>query len=191
MPDMAEPAGARPDRSTPVDRIAVVAEGVAARARAVEESYEGDEERPLGGYLVLMSVYLVAVATSAVLLRRRRVPLPSDLSWSDLVVGAIATHRISRLLTKDPITSPIRAPFTRYDGLTGPAELREQVRSQGGVAHAVGELLTCPFCVAQWVATVLAVGRLVAPRATRAASAVFATVGLADMLHLAYDKLES
>lgn len=169
---------------------AEVADQVKGTARRIEKEYEGDEIRPLGGYLVLMAVYLTAVGTAAVLLRRRGTRLPDQISWRDLTVAAVATHRISRLLTKDPITSPLRAPFTRYDGLSGPAELREQVKSKGGLAHAVGELLTCPFCLAQWTATALIIGHLVAPRALRIVTSVFALVGLADLLHLAYDRLE-
>ena len=49
------------------------------------------------------------------------------------------------------MTSPLRAPFTRFEGASGHAEVAEEVREHGGVKHAVGELLTCPFCLAQWV----------------------------------------
>ena len=64
----------------------------------------------------------------------------------------VATHRLARTIAKDPITSPIRMPFTQYDGLGGPAELHEKVVANG-MGHAIGELLTCPFCLSQWVAT--------------------------------------
>lgn len=177
----------------PVDQITdtvdETADNLAEKAREVQGEYSRGEDRPLGGYLVLIFVYLSAVGVAAVLLRRRRAALPTSVSWGDLLLGALATHRVSRLLSKDPISSPLRAPFTRYAGLSGPAELREEVRSRG-LGHAVGELLTCPFCLAQWVATALAVGGLIAPRATRVVAGVFATVGLADILHLAYDRLE-
>lgn len=188
---MAEPTSdLRAEADGVADKLRGAADGLAERAREVEEEYEGDEERPLGGYVVLMATYLCAVAAAALVLRRRRAALPAHLSWSRLLIGGLATHRLSRLLTKDPITSPIRAPFTRYDGLSGPAELREQVRTTGGLGHAVGELLTCPFCIAQWAATAFAIGWIVAPRATDVAAGIFATVGLADLLHLAYERLE-
>lgn len=166
------------------------AEHVSEKAKDVKQQYARGEDRPLGGYLVLIAVYVATVAVAAVLLRRRRTALPDGLRWIDLTVGALATFRLSRLVTKDSITSPLRAPFTRYAGLSGPAELREEVTGRG-VAHAVGELLTCPFCMAQWVATALAIGTLVAPRATRLCAGVLATVGLADILHLAYGKLDA
>src|SRR6266568_6180594 len=50
-----------------------------------------------------------------------------------------------RLITKDPVTSPLRAPFTVFEGQEGQAELKEEVRGHGA-RKAVGELVTCPFC---------------------------------------------
>src|SRR5205807_1092615 len=80
--------------------------------------------------------------------------------------------KLSRRLAKDPVTSPIRAPFTRATGVSGPAELAEEVQG-GGLRRAVGELLTCPFCLDQWVATAFVCGLTVAPRATRLVAATF------------------
>ena len=37
----------------------------------------------------------------------------------------VATHKLARLVTKESITSALRAPFTRYQGVSGPAELAE------------------------------------------------------------------
>jgi hypothetical protein len=65
---------------------------------------------------------------------------------------AITTHKLIRIIAKEPVTSPLRAPFARYDGLSAAGELSEEVAGHG-LSHAVGELLTCPMCFAQWVAT--------------------------------------
>lgn len=59
----------------------------------------------------------------------------------DVTFCAIATHKLSRLLAKDPVTSPPRVPFTRYAGASGPAELQEDVRGQGA-QKTIGELVT-------------------------------------------------
>ena len=56
--------------------------------------------------------------------------------------------------------------------------------------RAVGALVTCPFCLAVWVATGLAFSLLYAPRATRFAASVLTVVAGADVLHLAYGALE-
>jgi hypothetical protein len=81
---------------------------------------------------------------------------------SDVVRCAAATHKLSRLLTKDPVTSPLRAPFASYEGTSGPAELREEARGEGG-RKTVGELVTCPFCASVWVATGFTAGLLFFP----------------------------
>lgn len=161
------------------------------RAAAAEEKreYEGDRDRPLGGFLAVAGTYAVVVTGASLLLRRRRQPLPERIGGADLALLAVATHKLSRLLAKDPVTSPLRAPFTRFEGLSGPAELAEKVRGTG-LRKAVGALITCPFCLAVWVATAFAFGFVVAPRATRLAASVLVAVTGADVLHFAYAALE-
>jgi hypothetical protein len=119
-----------------------------------------------------------------VALRRRNRPLP-DLRAFDIVLTGVATHKLSRRMSKDSVTSPLRAPFTRYEGVAGAAELQERVRGQG-LRKAVGELISCPFCISQWVATGFVFGLLAAPRATRWTASVFASLALADFLQFAY-----
>jgi Protein of unknown function (DUF1360) len=141
-------------------------------------------DRPLGGYAVLMGLYGAAVTAGAVALRRRGRPLP-DVRLADIALVGVATHKLARRVTKDSVTSPLRAPFTRYEGLAGPAELKEGVRGTG-VRKAVGELISCPFCISQWMATGFTFGLLTAPRATRWAASVFSSLALADFLQFAY-----
>ena len=149
------------------------------------QEYAPGEDRPLGSYTALMGAYVTATVVAAAVLHRRGHRLPARIAPADLALLAVATHRLTRTLAKEPITSPIRAPFTRFAGMSGPAELREEVRAEG-VRHAVGELLTCPFCMAQWTATTLAFGLVAAPRATRFAAGVMSVVAGADALQLLY-----
>ena len=163
------------------------------RARNVvadeKQEYEGERDRPLGGFLAVAGTYAAAVTVGVVVLRRRRQVLPERLGAADLALLTVATHKVSRLLAKDPVTSPLRAPFTRYEGMSGPAELAEKVRGTG-LRKAVGALVTCPFCLAVWVATAFVFGLVVAPRATRLAASVLTAVTGADVLHFAYAALE-
>lgn len=161
----------------------------AAVAEYAEELTQGyappEEDRPLGGYLVAMSAYATVTGGLALLARKQRRALPT-FSFRDLVLVGLATQRASRLLAKDSVTSPIRAPFTRYQEPGLPGELNESVRAESTVGHAVGELLTCPFCVGQWVATSLVFGMVFAPRAARLVAGVLASVGVSDFLQFAY-----
>lgn len=158
------------------------------RIETTEEAYgrDSEDDRPLRAYAGLLGAY---GATAAILTLLGRHRLPGRLRAADLALGSITTFKVARVLTEDPVTSPIRAPFTRYQGVAGPAELNEEVRGQGW-RHAVGELLTCPFCLAQWVATTLVVGTVAAPRFTRTAMSIFTMVTAADFLQLAYARAE-
>lgn len=162
----------------PVDHASAWAE---RQARA----YSGEEDRPLGAYLLIMTGYSAAVATAATVVRSRGHRLPERFDVRDLLLLVIGTHKIARLLTKDPVTSPVRAPVTRFVGRGGPAEINEEVRGRG-FRHGLGELITCPFCVSQWVATTGAFGLVVAPRATRFVLSVFTVVAGSNFLQLAY-----
>jgi hypothetical protein len=145
-------------------------------------------DRPLRPSLGLMVLYSATVAGLSALARRRG-RLAGTMGPADFALFGVATFRLSRILAKDPITSPIRAPFTRLEGTTGPAELREEVRGTGW-RHAIGELVTCPFCLGQWVATGFVFGGMLAPRLTRAVAATFAVHAAADALQFGYAALE-
>lgn len=152
-----------------------------------EEMYSHGHDRPLGGYVRVMVVYGAVVGAMALVLRKRT--LPARVEPLDIALTALATHKVSRLVTKDTVTSPIRVPFTRFEGAQGASELREQVRGTGA-RHAIGELLTCPFCLSQWVATGLVFGLAVAPRATRLVTALFGSLALSDLMQFARAKAQ-
>jgi hypothetical protein len=159
---------------------------VAERARREADEYRGDNARPLAGYLVAMAMYglLIAVATVAAVATGRR--LPERWRLQDLVTVALGTHKLSRTLAKDAVTSPLRAPFTRYTGTGSPAEVMEESRHSSQLRHSVGELLTCPFCLDVWVATGFVIGLVFAPRATRLIAGAFSALTGADFLQFAY-----
>lgn len=155
--------------------------------RALEKEYGGGEPRPLRGYLLTLSTYSTVVAALAGLARLTHRRPPERVDPFDMMLIGIATHKLSRLLAKDSVTSVLRAPFTRYEQPTGESEVNEQVRGEG-VRHAVGELVSCPFCMAVWVATGFGAGLVFAPRLTRLAAATFTAVAASDFLQLVYDR---
>jgi hypothetical protein len=146
--------------------------------------YSQGEDRPLSAYAGGIAVYSTLVATLAGIARAQRRPLPSPTPF-EVFLLATATHKLARLVAKENITSAIRAPFTRYEGTAGPAELHEEVRGDGA-RHAVGELVSCPFCLAQWAATGFVFGMVFAPRATRLVATTMTAVAGSDFLQLAY-----
>lgn len=158
------------------------------RLERVADSYAPHEHRPLAGYLVAMGAFgtLAAALAGAVKLTGR--PVPRRPATADVVLISLATHKLSRLLAKDAVASPLRAPFARYAEPAGAAELNEEVRDEGSsVRHGIGELITCPFCLAVWVATGLTGGLVLAPRLTRLAATVLTATAASDFLQMAYD----
>jgi len=151
--------------------------------------YRNGNERPLGGYLSLLSIYATGTAAAALAARRLGRSAPQRLSPWDVLQLTIATHKVSRVIAKDPVTSPLRAPFTTYAGVSAPSELHEEVRGHG-LKHSAGELLTCPMCLAQWVATAFCAGLVLAPVPTRLAMATFTAVAGADFLQHLYVRLQ-
>ncbi len=162
--------------------------GLLAGMKQDYQHYSAGEERPLGGYAAAMAGFGVYTAAWATAVRLRGRPLPERPAPADVVLTAVAVFRLSRLLSKAAVTSPLRAPFTRYVGPQGPAELEEEAR-EGGGRDTVGELLTCPFCVSVWVASTLTAGQLLWPRATRTAMGALAALAGADALQLSYAAL--
>jgi hypothetical protein len=159
------------------------------KAQNQQAAYAEGEERPLGGYLLLMAAYGVGVLGLSGLVRAGGRGLPERIGVADLALIGVATHKCARLLAKDPVTSPLRAPFTTFKGTSGPAELQEEPRGTG-LRKAVGELIVCPFCVGQWVATGFVFGLVLRPRATRLVASVFAALTAADFLQFAYAAAE-
>src|SRR3954451_21002515 len=160
-------------------------------ARTQKEQYTEGEPRPLGADLGAMGVYVGLVGTAAAAIRASGKELPTRIPLGDAVLLTVGTFRLARRIAKDPVTAPVRAPFVSYRGTSGEAEVAEQVREHGGVKHAVGELLTCPFCMAQWVGTGFVLGYVTAPRAPRLAALTMTMVAGSDVLQFIYDAIQS
>lgn len=156
-------------------------------SEAIEEAVEGygNEEIPLGSYALLIGIFNAGLAGSLLLARLSGRDLPPRLGWNDIALFGVATHRLSRLLAKDKVTSALRAPFTEYQEKGAPAEVEERARGEG-FRRAIGELVLCPYCLDQWVATVFVSGSVFAPRLTRLLAGIFGSVAIADFLQVAY-----
>ena len=115
--------------------------------------------------------------------------LPERVPAGDFALMTAATHKASRLLAKDRVTSAVRAPFTRFEGDAGPGEVREEARGHG-LRRAIGELIICPYCLGLWIAAGFSAGFIVAPRPTRWVAATFSALLGADVMQIAYAKAE-
>jgi hypothetical protein len=144
---------------------------------------------PLGSYAALTGLFGGLCTAFAVWLRRSGRQLPERVSPGDLALVTVATHKLSRLITKDRVTSALRRPFTRFQEDAGGGEVEEEARGTG-MRRAVGELLVCPYCLAMWIAAAFTAGLIVAPRPTRWIASALTTPFGSDMLQIAYKRAE-
>ena len=142
------------------------------------------EEQLLAEYAALLAFYIatVAVLTGAAVEQKR---LPKRFSLLDLALLGIATHKLSRIVSKDRITSILRAPFVSYIRSAGAGEVEEEPRGRG-MQRGIGTLISCPCCMAPWCATALAFGLIFAPRVTRFFAGILASVTVSDFFQRAY-----
>lgn len=137
-------------------------------------------ERPYPEYAALTGVFAAALGGFLVLANRR---LPERTGFADLVRIGLSSYKIGRLVAKDEVTSWVRAPVTRD------AEATEPERE--GTARALGELLTCPYCIGVWTSAALSCALVVLPRETRLVTTIFSAQALADFLNAAFVKLQA
>src|SRR3982751_6768480 len=87
------------------------------------------DEMPLAGYAMLLAAYGgIFGALFGNLLSRRDVTTPRP---ADAVMLGIATHKIGRIITKDWVTSPLRAPFVEYLESAGGGAVKERTPGAG------------------------------------------------------------
>ncbi|MEW2288703.1 DUF1360 domain-containing protein [Streptomyces sp. NPDC047841] len=147
--------------------------------------YDDQGEVPLGGYAVLASVFLAGTGAFALLARRRGVRLPQQVPPWDVALLGAAAYKTSRVLAKDKITSFLRAPFTRRADEGEASEVMDEPRGDG-LRRAVGDLVSCPFCVAAWTTGALVCSYAAAPRLTRLVCGGFGALTVADWLQYAW-----
>ncbi len=151
------------------------------------EGYGGEQET-LPPYAALAGVFNLILAVFFMAMKRSGRPLPERIGIRDIALLGVATHKLSMLVAQDAVTSPLRAPFTELQEKQSPKSMDEKPRGTG-LRRSIGELLTCKFCVGQWVASFFTYGLVLAPAATRLVASIFAVVAVSDHLHQTYKAL--
>ncbi|RKH25109.1 DUF1360 domain-containing protein [Corallococcus praedator] len=146
------------------------------------------EHHPLGSYAALIGTFGTSMLGFLGWMGASGRRLPERLGWKDLALFGIATHAVTRLVALDKVTSPLRAPFVRFDSDSTAGEVVEKARGEGP-RRALGELLDCPFCLSPWVATGFVAASTVRPRETRFVASIFALSAASFFLHRAYEWL--
>lgn len=156
---------------------------------AIFEGYD-DGEQPLQSYTTLAGIFNLIFAAFLLLTKRTGRRLPERVATRDIVLLGVATHKLSDLIANDAVTSFIRAPFTELQEKESPKSVDEEPRGSG-FRRSIGELLTCKFCMGQWIASFFTYGLVFSPAITRLVASIFATVTISDHLHQTYKALKN
>jgi hypothetical protein len=173
----------RSHHATPRGKNESAPESLTGRAIA-HYAAPATEALPIRGYAAMLVGFVGSFAALA-LAARWTGRLPRRISVSDTLLLGVATHKLTRIVTRERVTIPLRVPFTRYRGRDGAGEVNEEPRG-AELQRAVGSLVTCQYCAGPWIATGLTAGLLFAPRVTRLVSGLFAMVTVSDFLHQGY-----
>jgi hypothetical protein len=136
-----------------------------------------EPERPLGSYATLM-VAFSTIFGGAIAVAGARNRLPERPSLVDVALVGVAAHKLARLVAKDKVTAPLRAPVT--ETITDDDGEPTDEPTGTGMRRAFGELITCPKCVGQWACAAFVTGLIYSPRPTRVVASVFAADAISD-----------
>lgn len=151
----------------------------------VSRQYGGGEHMPLAGYAILFATFSVGLGGLARKASRQKLE-PNSM---DLLLMSVSTYKLARTLSSDRIASFLRAPFTRYLGSGEKSQVKEEVRGEG-LQRALGDLVTCPYCLGSWVAATLTAGMLVNPQGARAINLAVTVSAFAELLQQASTQLQ-
>jgi hypothetical protein len=137
------------------------------------------DDRPLPEYATL-TVTFGAVLGGFLLLAGDR--LPTRIGFGDMARIGLASFKLGRLIAKDEVTAFIRAPVTEGE------ESGEEEPKGEGLQLALGELVTCPYCIGVWLAAGLSGCFVLFPRETRFVTTIFGAQAVADFLNAGFVK---
>ena len=84
------------------------------------------DELPTRDYAALVAVFNGVLAATLLARKCSQEPLPERIDPQDIALLALATQKLSRVITKDKVTAALRAPFTEIEGKGGAGELEER-----------------------------------------------------------------
>jgi hypothetical protein len=127
-------------------------------------------------YSVFLISYSILFLLFWIAARLLGYPLLLQLSTLDYLMLAMATFRLTELISEEKVAKVIRAPFCEERLVEQPdgTQVMEEVPRGTGLRRTCGEMLLCPWCTGVWIATLLTFFRLMLPFEGRILVLVFA-----------------
>jgi hypothetical protein len=130
---------------------------------------DSQERRPYAYYALLIGIYNALFGLFLWLYRRKSDHL-ERITGLDILLLAMSTLRMAKLVSEDEITTVVREPLIEVQG--------EQKQPKGrGFRRALGQLVLCSTCVGTWVAAILTYALHLYPRQTRPFLAIMSASG--------------
>lgn len=130
---------------------------------------------PYRSYAVLIAEGLALMSTAVY-----STQVGKAMSLVDYGLLGVATHKLARLIATDRVTSVLRAPLTEQHDEGGHID---EHPSGVGMQRALGELVTCPYCLSPWVASSLMALYARHPDWIRPALGLMSSVAVSDLLN--------
>jgi hypothetical protein len=106
----------------------------------------------------------------------------------DLLLLGLASYRTGRMLAYERVAAPLREEFTEVK--PDPTGFGETVVAKGtGARQALGELFSCPICLATWAAAGMVYGLRLAPAPTRVLMTTLGATGIAEVVFASTEAL--
>jgi hypothetical protein len=138
------------------------------------------EKHPYSAYTAIMAIYLSLYAVFLALGHRSKRLQDDPLSLKDITTLGVATYALSRIVTRDQVTSFLRLPFIRHRPEDKVIGTGQQPRGRG-LIRAMGELITCSRCSGTWIAALLTYALYLEPTFVRPFIILMTAVGLGDL----------
>src|SRR5262245_14282637 len=118
------------------------------------------------GIFKWLTLDMVVFAVGNVLLIRYvsgRLDVLNDVGYFKLLIFGLAAYRAANILSNEPVTKPLRAPFVEESQKEG--KVTERPKGSGSLG-AMGQLIYCPSCTGVWLSAALVYAYVLSPGIT-------------------------
>ncbi len=112
----------------------------------------------------------------------------SDISYLTLLVLGLAIYRAANIISNEPITQPLRAPFVEESEKDG--KIVEEPKPSGFLG-AAGLLIYCPSCTGVWLSATLVYLYVFYPEPTFLVALFLALSAIERLMAAAIGKLKA
>ncbi len=103
-------------------------------------------------WLTLDMIIFTAINAWLIFKFQNKFSILNELSYFKLLILGLAAYRAANILSNEPVTKPLRAPF--IDEKIKDEKIVEEPKKTG-FAGAFGLLIYCPSCTGVWLSTAL------------------------------------